>query len=501
LEKIVAKSGGSQVKKSLRIRASHVNSGTSKEWSSQGYASKGFKHPKLQVDVVRSESSPYGGLLLASELVRKLKLPQRLRSSLNLLRKRRAYSESEHVLTHVFNLYLGGSCIEDISLLQSDETVRRMLGAKQIPDPTTAGDFLRRFDKENLDALNTVIDDTHQQVWKMRYGRKKRAQVLVDLDSHIRPIYGNQKEAADFNYKGSYGYHPLVISLAQSQEVLRVLNRPGNVASADGAGALLDEVFPLLNRNFKHVIVRGDSAFAKQELYELCEEYEQSFAFVLASYPNLVKLAEIIPKNDWQLFEQKASRGKTQRKRGKNIRRKQVHKHKKRNLELKKQWFAEIPYTPAKSEQEYRLVVRRQKIEESRQGELFTFYRYRFAITNLPQSYSAREVLKLVYQRCDQENVIEQLKNGVSAMKMPVAAFAAISAYLCCARMAHNFKAWLAMLALPEEIMRWEWKRFRLAFVYLSAQVIHKARQTLVRIADSHRFAHQVQSAILRMQV
>lgn len=453
------------------------------------------------MELAHSESSPYGGLSLVSELVRVLKLPQHIRSSLNLLKKRRAYSESEHVLTHVFNLYLGGSCIEDISLLQSDEAVRRMLGTKQVPDPTTAGDFLRRFDRESLDALSSVIDDAHERVWTKRYGRKKRAEALLDIDSHIHPIYGNQKEAADFNYKGSYGYHPLVISLGGSGEVLRILNRPGNVSSADGAGALLDEVFPLLKRNFKNIILRGDSAFAKQELFELCEEHEQSFAFVLSSYPNLVSLAEMLPQKEWKVFKQQKPKRNKRRGRGKNVRKKQVCARKMRNLELKKQWFAEIPYTPAKGAQEYRLVIRRQKVEESEQGELFTFYRYRFTITNLPQSYSAQKVLKLVYQRCDQENVIEQLKNGVSAMKMPAASFAANSAFLCCARMAHNFKSWLAMLALPEEVMRWEWKRFRMSFVYLSAQVIRKARQTIVRLSDAHRFAQQLQSGIQRLQL
>jgi hypothetical protein len=488
------------VKKSSRIKASHVNSGSTFEGNFQGKGAGKFSIPKLQVEEISSNSSPYGGVALLSALLKQLRLPQRLRNSLRLLKKRRAYTEAEHVLTHACNLYLGGSCIEDISYLQTDESIRRMLGTRQIPDPTTAGDFLRRFDKENLDALNEVIDDTHEIVWKKRYGKKKRAVALVDLDSHLHPIYGNQKEAADFNYKGSYGYHPLVISLAETQEVLRILNRPGNVHSVDGAGALLDEVFPMLKRNFKQIIVRGDSAFASQELYDLCEEHEQNFAFVSASHPNLVKLAEIVPERKWKRFDQNKTKSKTRRKCGKNLRRRQVNKRKMRDLRLKKQWFTEIPYTPTGSKEEYRLVIRRQKIEESNQGELFTFYRYRFAITNLPDTYSPRDVLKLVYQRCDQENVIEQLKSGVSAMRMPSASFAANSAFLYCARMAHNFKAWLAMLALPSEVMRWEWKRFRLAFVYLSAQVIYKARQTIVRLADSHRYAKLLMSGIVKLQ-
>ena len=99
-----------------------------------------------------------------------------------------------------------------------------------------------------------------------------------------------------------------------------------------------------------------------------------------------------------------------------------------------------------------------------------------------------------------QENVIEQLQNGVAAMRMPTGGFLANWAYLVCARLAHNMKSWLAMLALPLEIMRWEWKRFRKAFVYVAARIVRSGRQNLLRLADSHRFATTLQRAIVRLQ-
>ena len=108
--------------------------------------------------------------------------------------------------------------------------------------------------------------------------------------------------------------------------------------------------------------------------------------------------------------------------------------------------------------------------------------------------------MRLTYRRCDQENVIEQLQNGVAAMRMPTGGFQANWAYLVCARLAHNMKSWLAMLALPREVMRWEWKRFRKAFVYVAARIVRSARQSLLRLADSHRFATTLQRAIVRLQ-
>jgi hypothetical protein len=106
----------------------------------------------------------------------------------------------------------------------------------------------------------------------------------------------------------------------------------------------------------------------------------------------------------------------------------------------------------------------------------------------------------LTYQRCDQENVIEQLQHGIAGMRMPTGGLISNAAYLTCARLAHNLKAWLAQLALPRETMRWEWKRFRHAFVYVAARVLCQSRQIHVRIASSHRTAATLVQAHVRLQ-
>jgi hypothetical protein len=143
----------------------------------------------------RGEATAYGGLSLAAVLVRSLGLHRAIDDALELLQSHRPFTESDHVLTHVYNLFVGGTCIEDIGHLQGSEPVRRMLGAVRIPDPTTAGDFLRRFDEASLGALDGAIDEGQEAVWRRRYGRKKADRAIVDLDSHVHPVYGDQKGA------------------------------------------------------------------------------------------------------------------------------------------------------------------------------------------------------------------------------------------------------------------------------------------------------------------
>ena len=134
------------------------------------------------------------------------------------------------------------------------------------------------------------------------------------------------------------------------------------------------------------------------------------------------------------------------------------------------QHLAETTYQPPGTTKNYRLVVRRQLISNRRGQELlFDEYRYRYVVTNLPARVSAEEVIDLTYERCDQENLIEQMGSGLAAWRMPVAEFDGNSAWLEIARLAWNMAKWIAQLALPPEVVRWEWKRFRLHYVLVAA--------------------------------
>lgn len=495
------------MKEASDIRASHVNSGTARlaqEFDHRTQRRRAFRLPKLTASVEHSDSTGVGGLALASSLAKRLRVPSLLDSALDLLERRRPYHESDHVLTHVFNLLAGGTAIEDIADLQGDEAVCRILGTPRVPDPTTAGDFLRRFEQKHLRAFDEALDDAQRNAWREIHGRKKQSLGVVDLDSHVKHIYGSKKGGADFTYKGGYGFHPLVLSLAGTQEILRIVNRSGNKTSADDAEKQLADVAPLLKERFRRVIVRGDSAFAKQAVFDECHRQGFHFAMVSARHGNFDEIAEGLPEGAWKPFRDhsKPSRqqAKAQRRRRRNRRRKKARERKKRDLQLCRQWVAEVPYKPARSEHTYRLVIRRQKINESSQGELFTTWRYRFVISNLPRSYSSSTVTDLTYQRCDQENIIEQLQNGIAGMRMPTGHFLANSAYLTCARLAQNLKSWLSQAVLPAESVRWEWKRFRKAFVYVVARVTLSGRRTIVRFSDATRFAATVERALVRLQ-
>ena len=466
-----------------------------------------FRTRRVHTEIDRgSRATPYGGLALAHQLVQGLNLPRAIDHGVPIFKIHLPYHESDHLLTHVYNLFAGGTCIEDIASLQDSEAFRNLVGACRVPDPTTAGDFLRRFDPQTLSFLTHVFDETHEKVWAA-LPRAKRRMATVDLDSTIKPVYGECKEGADFSYTGKWSYHPLLISVAETNECLRLINRSGNRPSAEGSGEALDECLGRLTRHFRKVRVRGDTAFGGQETVRVCDVYKNvEFAFGLNATANLVQMAENLSPRAFRPFDPRPpapGRGhkvmRVRRRRRRRTRRARARARGYDTLRTVRESVAEFPYRPGWADRDYRIVVRRQLVETSRGQEvLFEQYRYRFFITNIPDMTPA-EVVRFAYGRCNQENTIEQLKNGMATMKMPTGELVANAAFLMAGQLAWNLRAWLSLLALPEESLRWEWKRFRHAFVYVAARVVRKARRVCVRITASHRFAAQFLAASERL--
>jgi hypothetical protein len=507
------------VKPSIEVRrASHVNSGTSVPrdelpWPEIGGRVSRLPRTHVEVDQ-RSEVTPYGGLALATAFLRRFKVAELIDRHVMVFLVHLPYYESDHVLAQVLNLYVGGTCIEDVASLQHSEAARRIIGACRLPDPTTAGDFLRRLhEKEHqLPGLRCAVDQVQAAVWRrLRRDRDRRGEAwsIVDVDGHVKPLYGVHKEGADF-YKSTWCYQPLIVSLAGTGECLAIRNRPGNVRSSDGAAGVLDQVLPRVRERGGRMLVRGDSDFDRSDVRAACDRAGAYFAFVGREFQDRPKLVAKIPEVAWKPFRTRAHRAQVEhrthpsfvaRRKKRNRRRQRARARNFTEKQLVKQWVTEVAQTDPDGKP-YRLVIRRQLIEH-RQGQraLFDEYRYRYIVTDLPASVSTQDAIDLTYERCDQENVIEQLGSGLAAWRMPVAEFDGNSAWLEIARLAWNLGKWIALLAFPPEVVRWEWKRFRQAFVYAAAQVIRRSRQIVLRFSAAHRWHQLLVAAHQQLQV
>ncbi|MCH8242966.1 MAG: transposase, partial [Planctomycetes bacterium] len=212
-------------------------------------------------DRVRGLAS--GGIGAIHLLARKTGLIDQIDRRLDLLKIHLPYHESDHALNIAYNILCNGTCLEDIELRRNDEVFLDALGADRIPDPTTAGDFCRRFGSGDIEILLEVINRIRQKVWA-RQPTEFFELAKIDMDGSLVSTTGECKKGMDISYNGVWGYHPLLISLANTREILDVFNRSGNRPSYEGAAARVDKAIQLcLESGFRHILLRGDNDFSQ----------------------------------------------------------------------------------------------------------------------------------------------------------------------------------------------------------------------------------------------
>lgn len=441
----------------------------------------------------RTEAIACGGLGMLQTVVDVVGLREEIDESLHLLRRHLPYHESDHVLALAYNVLTGGRCLEDLEARRSDEGYLNALGARRLPDPTTAGDFLRRFDAEKVLTMMEAINRSRSTVWRSQ-PRSERRLALIDVDGTIAETLGECKERMDISYDGRWGYGPLLVSLANSQEVLYVVNRPANRPSHDGAAEWIDRGIRcvLEGAGFERVRLRGDTDFSLTVNFDRWTAAGVEFVFGMDANPSFVARAQELGEEAWRPLQRPQSEAK--RRRPAKVKRAVSEQRGFRNLTLEQEHVAEIEHRPGKCQRNYRLVIVRKRIRVTEgQLRLTDEIRYFFYVTNISKKQmGAAAVVRENNARGNQENLIEQLKNGVRAMRMPVAEFDANWAYMVIASLAWNLKAWAGLL-LPgrlgaRTIVRMEFRRFLNEVILLPTQILRSGRRLIFRFLAINRW-------------
>jgi hypothetical protein len=428
-----------------------------------------------------------GGLGAIHTLAQRLGLVQEIDAHLRLLKVHLPYHESDHVLNFAYNILAGGVRLEDLEVRRQDENFLTGLGAQRLPDPTTAGDFTRRFAPADLLTLQEAINRTRQRVWA-RQPEGFLAEAFLDVDGTIAGTTGECKGGMALSYKGIWGYAPLVLSLANTKEVLYLVNRPGNAPSHQGSVAWIDRAVALVRPYAGQLTLRGDTDFTNTPELDRWDTEGLKFILGLDAHPKAVKLAESLLASAWTPLERQpkyeiATEPRPKRER---IKEQIVMARGYENVKLVGESVAVVEYRPVKCGRAYRLVILRKNLSVQR-GEqvLFDEVRYFFYLTNRPE-LEPDAVVGLANGRCDQENVIEQLKNGVNAMRMPVDDLESNWAYMIMTALAWNLKAWFALL-VPErarglELLKMEFRSFLQAIIQVPAQIVRTGRKIVWRL-------------------
>jgi len=313
------------------------------------------------------------------------------------------------------------------------------------------------------------------------------SRAIIDVDGTLAPTLGECKGGMDISYKGIWGYAPLIVSLANTKEVLYLVNRPGNAPSHDGAGPWIDRAIELVKPRASQVHLRGDTDFSLTAKFDQWDQAGVTFTFGMDAHPGLVRLAESLPQAHWHGLARAEREIETQpRERPENVKEQIVRERGFVNQRLESEHVAEFDYQPGKCQKSYRMIVLRKNISvEKGEKPLLDEIRYFFYITNR-RDLAWDEAVQDANERCNQENVIEQLKNGVNAMRVPVNDLNSNWAYMVMAALAWNLKSWFGLMVPDRErglqLVKMEFRSFLAAIILLPAQIIRTGRKIIYRI-------------------
>ena len=444
----------------------------------------------------RTRGLSAGGIGAILLLAQKIDLINEIDRNLHLLKRHLPYHESDHVLNITFNVLVGGKRIEHLELRRNDVVYLDALGAERIPDPTTASDFCRRFSVADILNLMDLINRVRLRVWAQQSAEFFDT-AIIEADGTMAPTDAECKQGVDVNYNGVWGYHPLVVSLANTAEPLYLVNRSGNRPSHEQAHIYLDKAIDLCRQaGFRRMILRGDTDFSQTTHLDHWDEAgDIKFLFGLNAHPALKALAEDLPGDAYSYLERPPRYviKTVPRQQPERVKSQIVEQRGFETIHLLNEMVAEFDYRPAACKKSYRVVVLRKHLGiDKGQLRLFEEYRYFFYITN-NRELSTEDVVFSANDRCDQENLIAQLKSGVHALTTPVDNLVSNWAYMVMASLAWSLKAWSALMvpvsprheakhkAEKRKLLRMEFATFCAAFIQMPCQLVRGARRLTFR--------------------
>jgi hypothetical protein len=321
------------------------------------------------------------------------------------------------VMSLVHGMIAGADSIDDMNVLRAGST--GVLLGHRVMAPSTLGTFLRAFTFGHVRQLDRVLDVALARAWAAGAGPGELP-LVIDLDSFIGEVHGDDKQGAGYGYTRRLGYHPIIATRADTGEVVHIRNRKGSANTQRGAERFVDELLARVRRAGHHgqIVLRADSGFENHKLLKALDRQGVEFSVGIKQSKQVKALIAEIPEQEWVTIEDYPKTGE-----------------------------AQIAQTTLGT---FRLIVRRTRLIGD-QAELWPDWRHHCFATNrtiptLTADTDHRDHATI-------ELTIRDLKDQ-ALRHFPSGKYHANSAWTVIAALAHNLARWSTLIGLPNRAVQ-----------------------------------------------
>jgi len=389
------------------------------------------------------------GLPVIMAAAKALGLEELFDEHLSIKLRKRGYSEYELAMGVILTLLAGGENLEDAEMIRMDEVV----SGGRFPHSTTVGDFLRRFDGEEIQRALVEVQDALSRSILEACGYSR---LTLDMDATMIKAEGRKREGTGRSYNGVNGYQVLVVFAAEPGLVLATDFRPANVHPGNGAVKLLEHTLTVIPDGTS-LHLRSDSACYNKEVIGCCERKGMTFTITADMTAPLVSRINALPESEWHELTSKEQVG-------------------------------QLYYQPVGWERAYRYIVVRKKKGEDLFGAVYT---YRAFVTNISRGKPAF-LVKRHRRHANVENGIKELKSGLSLSAMPCLAYHANRAWFGLGSIAHNLYVGMKLIFLPARWARKTIKTIRFRLLSIGGVLVRHARRKILKIPRYHPWSREL---------
>jgi hypothetical protein len=354
------------------------------------------------------------GLLLTATLAQRLGLSDLVDESVSLGAVPGAARPGRKVMSLVHGMICGADRIDQVNVLRAGST--QMIVGHRVMAPSTLGTFLRAFTFGHVRQLDHVLDVAVQRAWEAGAGPGD-GPLVIDIDSFVGEVHGDQKDGAAYGYTHVLGYHPIIATRADTGEVLHIRCRTGSANTQRGLKRFVEELLARVRRAGYRgkIVIRADSGFENQKVMRLLDRRGVEFSIAVKQHKHIRGLSDQIRETDWQPVSDYPDTGEAQ--------------------------VAEARH-PGTG---FRVIARRTRLVGA-QADLFPNWRHHAFMTN--------RTLPCLIADADHrdhatvELVIRDVKDQALA-HFPSGTFAANMAWTVIAALAHNLARWTTLIGLP----------------------------------------------------